>query len=88
LHALIRGEIGVFFRGEVGVSFCRLDHWLYICHVIRLGGMGTYPVLIELLSSYEHFKSGVFISHPGGEGSIGTQKNRRRGTTRVVKGGT
>jgi hypothetical protein len=25
---------------------------------------GTYPVLMELLCSYEHFKSGVFISHP------------------------
>jgi hypothetical protein len=25
--------------------------------------LGTYPVLMELLCSYEHFKSGAFISH-------------------------
>jgi hypothetical protein len=25
--------------------------------------MRTYPVLMELLCSYEHFKSSVFISH-------------------------
>jgi hypothetical protein len=25
---------------------------------------GTYPVLMELLCSYEHFKSGAFISYP------------------------
>jgi hypothetical protein len=42
-------------------------------------------VLMELLCSYEHFKSDTFISHPGGEGSSGTQKKQ---TTRVVKGGT
>jgi hypothetical protein len=38
--------------------------------------MGTYHVLMELLCSYEHFKSGAFISHPGGEGSSGTQKRQ------------
>jgi hypothetical protein len=26
--------------------------------------LGTYPVLMELLCSYDHFKSGAFISHP------------------------
>jgi hypothetical protein len=26
--------------------------------------MGTYPMLMELLCSYDHFKSGAFISHP------------------------
>ena len=41
--------------------------------------METYSVFMELLCSYDHFKSGVFISHSG---------DRRRGATRVVKGGT
>jgi hypothetical protein len=42
-------------------------------------------VLMELLCSYEHFKSGAFISHPRGEGSSGTQK---RQAARRNKGGT
>jgi hypothetical protein len=46
---------------------------------------GTHPVFIELLYSYEHFKSDAFISHLGGEGSSGTQK---RQSTRHNKGGT
>jgi hypothetical protein len=29
----------------------------------RLFVWGTYHVLMELLCSYEHFKSGAFISH-------------------------
>jgi hypothetical protein len=45
---------------------------------------GKYPVLIELLCSYEHFKSGAFISHPEGEGNSDTQK---RHVARRNKGG-
>jgi hypothetical protein len=41
-------------------------------------------VLMELLCSYEHFKSGAFISHPEGEGNSGTQK---RQAARCNKGG-
>jgi hypothetical protein len=41
-------------------------------------------VLIELLCSYEHFKSGAFISHPEGEGNSDTQK---RHVARRNKGG-
>jgi hypothetical protein len=53
LHALIRGEIGVSFRGEVGVSFCRPGHWLYICRLIRLGGIRkiNYPKVPLSLNS-------------------------------------
>jgi hypothetical protein len=53
LHALIRGEIGVSFRGEIGVSFCRSGHWLYICRVIRLGGIRkvNYPKVLLSLNS-------------------------------------
>jgi hypothetical protein len=51
----------------------------------RLSLKGMYPVFMELLCSYEHFKSGAFISHPGGEGSSGTQK---RQAARRNKGGT
>jgi hypothetical protein len=40
-------------------------------------------VFMELLCSYEHFKSGAFISHPEGEGSSGTQRQ----TARRNKGG-
>jgi hypothetical protein len=45
----------------------------------------------RIMCSYEHFKSGVFISHPGNEGNSGTQKTRRgrrRVATRVVKSDT
>jgi hypothetical protein len=37
------------------------------------------------MCSYEHFKYGAFISHPGGEDSSGTQK---RQATRRNKGDT
>jgi hypothetical protein len=37
---------------------------------------GSYPVLMELLCSYEHFKSGAFISHLGSEGSSDTQNRQ------------
>jgi hypothetical protein len=36
------------------------------------------------MCSYEHFKSGVFISHPECEGNSGTQK---RQAARLNKGG-
>jgi hypothetical protein len=39
----------------------------------------------RIMCSYEHFKSSVFISHPGGEGSSGTQK---RQATQRNKDGT
>jgi hypothetical protein len=42
-------------------------------------------MLMEFLCSYEHFKSGAFISHPSGEGSSDTQK---RQPARRNKGGT
>jgi hypothetical protein len=51
---------------------------------------GSYPVLMELLCSYEHFKSGAFISHLGGEGSSDTQNRqvvrRNKGDTQKKLG--
>jgi hypothetical protein len=39
---------------------------------------------MELLCSYEHFKSGAFISHPGVRAAVA----HRRDTAQVVKGDT
>jgi hypothetical protein len=76
LHALIRGEIGISFRGEIGVSFCWPSHWLYICRVIRLGGISR-SIIPKLLLSLKSLKPPVRT--PRGEGLERGYELRSRG---------